>query len=178
MSMRKRALAALVILGAGVAPALAETGPDLGRVATPDEIASYDIDASPDGSGLPPGRGTAKQGEAVYAAQCQGCHGPKGRGGPVMALVGGLGTITSEDKRPLKTVGSYWPYATSLFAYTRRSMPFYKSKSLSIEELYSVTAYVLFLNDLVGENDVIDATTLPQVKMPNRDGFYQWKRGM
>jgi cytochrome c len=165
--------AALALASSAV---LAEESPNLGRVATPEEIASYDIDASPDGSGLPPGSGTAKQGEAVYAEKCLGCHGPKGQNGPVMQLVGGAGSIGVEGK-PLKTVGSFWPYATSVFAYTRRSMPFYSSKSLTNDELYAATAYVLYVNGLVGENDVMNAQTLPRVQMPNRDGFVPFKRG-
>jgi hypothetical protein len=164
------------VLALASSAVLAAESPNLGRVATPEEIASYDIDASPDGSGLPPGSGTAKQGEAVYAEKCLGCHGPKGLNGPVMQLVGGAGTIGVEGK-PLKTVGSFWPYATSVFAYTRRSMPFYNSKSLTNDELYATTAYVLYLIGLVGENDVMNAETLPKVQMPNRDGFVPFKRG-
>jgi mono/diheme cytochrome c family protein len=175
MSTHKR-----LLLLAGVAlastVAMAEEGPNLGRLATPDEIAAYDIDASPDGSGLPPGSGTAKQGEAVYVEKCLGCHGAKGQNGPVMQLVGGAGTIGVEQK-PLKTVGSFWPYATSVFAYTRRSMPFYNSKSLTNDELYATTAYVLYLNGLVGESDVMNAETLPKVQMPNRDGFVPFRPG-
>jgi hypothetical protein len=166
-------LAAVVLVST---TARAEESPNLGRLVTPEEIAAYDIDASPDGSGLPAGSGTAKQGEAVYAEKCLGCHGAKGQNGPVMQLVGGAGTIGVEQK-PLKTVGSFWPYATSVFAYTRRSMPFYNSKSLNNDELYATTAYVLYLNGLVGENDVMDARTLPKVQMLNRDGFVPFKRG-
>ena len=175
MSMRSGFLTAALLLASSFA--LAQESPNLGRVATPEEIAAYDIDASPDGAGLPPGSGTAKQGEAVYAEKCMNCHGPKGKDGPVMQLVGGNGTIGLEEKRPLKTVGSFWPYATSVFAYTRRSMPFYNSKSLSNDELYASTAYVLYLNGIIGENDVMNAQTLPKVQMPNRDGFAPFKRG-
>jgi cytochrome c len=178
-TLKPAALAAAFSLAASTA-ALAQqassTSPNLGRVATPDEIAAYDIDVSPDGQFLPAGSGTPKQGEAVYAQKCMGCHGPGGKGGPVMRLVGGEGTIGIE-KRPLKTVGSFWPYATSLFAYTRRSMPYYDSKSLTNDELYATTAYILFLNGLIGENDVMNAQTLAKVKMPNRDGFFPFKRG-
>jgi cytochrome c len=166
--------AAFIVATSGAA--LAADSPNLGRVATPEEIASYDIDASPDGQGLPPGSGTVKQGEAVYAEKCQGCHGPQGQKGPVMQLVGGFGSIGVKEK-PLKTVGSFWPYATSLFAYTRRSMPFYNAKSLSNDELYAVTAYILHLNGIIGENETMTAETLPKVRMPNRDGFYPFKRG-
>jgi hypothetical protein len=175
MSMYKHTMF-LIAVALASSTVLADESPNLGRAATPEEIASYDIDASPDGSGLPPGSGTAKQGETVYAEKCMSCHGPKGLNGPVMQLVGGTGTIGVEQK-PLKTVGSFWPYATSVFAYTRRSMPYYNTKSLSNDELYAATAYVLYLNSLVGENDVMNAQTLPKVRMPNRNGFTPFKRG-
>jgi hypothetical protein len=176
MSMHKHLIPIAAAIAMASSTVLADESPNLGRVATPEEIAAYDIDASPDGSGLPPGSGTAKQGEAVYADKCLGCHGPKGLNGPVMQLVGGGCTIGVEGK-PLKTVGSFWPYATSVFAYTRRSMPFYNAKSLSNDELYAATAYVLYINGIIGENDVMDAKTLPKVQMPNRDGFYPFTRG-
>lgn len=175
MSMRNHLLTTAFILAVATSARAADT-PNLGRVATPEEIASYDIDASPDGQGLPPGSGTAKQGGSVYAEKCQGCHGPKGQNGPVMQLVGGEGTIGVE-RRPLKTVGSFWPYATSVFAYTRRSMPFYNSKSLSNDELYAVTAYILYLNGIIGEDETMNAETLPKVRMPNRAGFFPFKPG-
>jgi mono/diheme cytochrome c family protein len=178
MFMRKRLLMAALALAGMSGAALAEDIPQLGRVATPEEMSSWDIDASPDGTGLPPGSGMPKQGEAIYVAQCQSCHGVKGVGGPTIRLAGGQGTIVgSADVRPIKTIGSYWPYATSVFAYIRRSMPFYNAKSLSNDELYAVTAYLLQLNGLIGENDVMNAQTLPKVQMSNRDGFFLWKRG-
>jgi len=175
MSTHKQ-LVLLAVLALASTAAIAEESPNLGRLATPDEIAAYDIDASPDGSGLPLGSGTAKQGASVYAEKCLSCHGPEGQKGPVMQLVGGTGTI-GVGQKPLKTVGSFWPYATSLFAYTRRSMPFYDSKSLTNDQLYATTAYVLYLNGLIGENEAMNAETLPKVQMPNRDGFVPFKRG-
>ena len=154
-----------------------EKTPMLGRVATPEEIASYDIDANPDGSGLPPGSGTPAQGAVIYAEKCQGCHGEKGKG-PNYALVGGIGTIGKGDHhKPLKTVASFWPYATSVFAYVRRSMPYWESKSLTPDELYAVTAYILALDNIIGQNDVMDKSTLPKVQMPNKDGFFRWTPG-
>jgi cytochrome c len=127
---------------------------------------------------LPPGRGTPVEGAAVYAAKCQACHGEKGAGKPNDTLVGGFGTIAS-DKPAVKTVGSYWPYATTLFDYVRRAMPYNATKSLSNDELYAVSAYLLNLNGVIGNDDVMDAQSLPKVKMPNRDGFIlfpgQWK---
>ena len=113
----------------------------------------------------------------IYAEKCQGCHGEQGKG-PNYALAGGIGSIGKGDHhKPLKTVNSFWPYATSVFAYVRRSMPYWESKSLTPDELYAVTAYILALNNLVGENDVMDAGTLPKVQMPNKDGFFRWTPG-
>jgi mono/diheme cytochrome c family protein len=155
--------------------ALAE-GPGLGRVATPDEIASWDVSIGPDGAGLPPGRGTPKQGETVFAEKCVACHGEKGAGKPNDQLVGGRGSLSGEQA-PVKTVGSFWPYATTLFDYVRRAMPLNAPKSLSNEEVYAVSAYILQLNGIIGEADAMDAQTLPQVQMPNRDGFIVFSRG-
>jgi cytochrome c len=175
--MRKHLLAAASVLVL-VNAAFAET-PNLGKVATPEEIESYDLTVDPNGDGLPPGSGTPKQGEAVYAAKCIACHGEKGVGGQADRLSGGQGTIAyakDVEKRPIKTIGSFWPYATSVFAYIRRAMPFAEPKSLTPDELYAVTAYLLQINGIIGENDTMDAKTLPQVKMPNRDGFYPFAR--
>jgi cytochrome c len=166
------AASALLVLSSA---ALAE-GPGLGRVATPDEIASWDISIGPDGAGLPTGEGTPKQGEAVYAEKCIACHGEKGAGKPNDQLVGGRGSL-SGAQAPVKTVGSFWPYATTLFDYVRRAMPLNAPKSLSDEEVYAVSAYILRLNGIIGEADAMDAQTLPQVQMPNRDGFIIFSRG-
>ena len=122
-------------------PAIADS-PNLGQVATPEQIASWDTSIGPDGAGLPAGHGTATQGEAVYNEFCSGCHGEKGVGKPNDRLVGGQGTLAG-DQAPVKTVGSYWPYATTLFDYTRRAMPWNAPKSLSDEQVYAVTAYIL-----------------------------------
>jgi len=164
--------ASLLVLSSA---ALAD-GPGLGRVASPDEIASWDISIGPDGAGLPPGRGTPKQGEAVYAEKCVACHGEKGAGKPNDQLVGGRGSL-SGDQAPVKTVGSFWPYATTLFDYVRRAMPLNAPKSLSDDEVYAVSAYILQLNGIIGEAEAMDAQTLPQVQMPNRDGFIVFSRG-
>jgi S-disulfanyl-L-cysteine oxidoreductase SoxD len=165
------ATASLLVLSSS---ALAE-GPGLGRVASPDEIASWDISIGPDGAGLPPGRGTPKQGETVYAEKCVACHGEKGAGKPNDQLVGGRGSL-SGDQAPVKTVGSFWPYATTLFDYIRRAMPLNAPKSLSDDEVYAVSAYILQLNGIIGDADAMDAQTLPQVQMPNRDGFINFMR--
>src|ERR1700736_6385990 len=175
MSTHSRVLAAAVALAIVSSAALAD-GPNLGRVVAPEEVAPWDISVSPDGAGLPPGSGTPKQGEAVYASKCLACHGEKGAGRPNDALVGGIGSLPG-DKPPVRTVGSYWPYATTIFDYVRRAMPYNESKSLTNDEVYAVTAYILQLNGIIGENDVINAQTLPKVRMPNRDGFVTFARG-
>ena len=123
-------------------PAALAQAPQFGQPIAPSDIAPWDISIGPDGAGLPPGRGTATQGEAIYAAKCQACHGEKGTGKPNDPLVGGMGTL-APDKVPMKTVGSYWPYATTLFDYVRRAMPFQESQSLTGDELYAVSAYIL-----------------------------------
>jgi mono/diheme cytochrome c family protein len=175
MSMRSRLLAAASTLAVVSNAALAEN-PNLGRVATPEEIASWDISIGPDGAGLPPGSGTPQQGEAVYTAKCLVCHGEKGAGKPNDMLVGGRGTLAG-DQPPVKTLGSFWPYATTLFDYVRRAMPLNESKSLGNDEVYAVVAYLLQLNGIIGENETINAQTLPEVRMPNRDGFLIFSRG-
>ena len=157
-----------------VVPASAQT-PQFGQPIAPADIAAWDISIGPDGVGLPPGRGTAAQGEVVYAAKCQACHGEEGAGSPNDALVGGIGSL-APGKTPLKTIGSYWPYATTLFDYVRRAMPFPDSKSLSSDELYAVSAYILTLNGIIGANDVLDAQSLPKVMMPNQNGFIPFPR--
>ncbi len=141
----------------------------LGRQATEAEIRAWDIDVSPNGDGLPPGRGSVKQGAAVFAKKCAACHGPTGVEGPNDRLVGGQGTLATS--RPIKTIGSYWPYATTLFDYIRRAMPFSAPQSLTSDEVYAVVAWLLYRNGIVDEHAVFDARTLPAVQMPNRHGF-------
>jgi cytochrome c len=149
-------------------------GPNLGRAAAAEEIAAWDISIPPSGAGLPAGSGSVKQGAAVYVANCQACHGEKGAGKPADALVGGIGTLASNN--PVRTVGSYWPYATTLFDYVRRAMPTTAPMSLTNDEVYAVSAYILNLNGIIAADAVMNAQTLPQVKMPNRDGFVDWSR--
>jgi S-disulfanyl-L-cysteine oxidoreductase SoxD len=142
-----------------------------GRPATPQEIAAADIDVHPDGTGLPPGRGSVADGAALYAGTCAACHGERGEKplDPTLRLTGGQGTLATP--KAVQTIGSYWPYATTLFDYIRRAMPFPAPRSLSDGQVYAVTAYLLFLNGIVPENAVLDAATLPKVQMPNRNGF-------
>jgi len=141
----------------------------VGRTPTPDELRAIDIEVTPDGKGLRHGSGTAAAGKDVYTRRCETCHGPTGKEGPQDVLAGGQGSLTTS--RPQKTVGSYWPYATTLWDYINRAMPFDHPSTLTADEVYAATAYVLFLNGIVGEKDVLNETTLPQIKMPNRNGF-------
>lgn len=141
----------------------------VGRAPTAQELKAVDIDVLPDGRGLPPGSGTARVGRETYTSRCVTCHGPTGKEGPQDILAGGQGSLNTST--PLKTVGSYWPYATTLWDYLRRAMPFDHPGTLTIDQVYATTAYVLFLNGIVGEDDVIDQATLPRVEMPNRKGF-------
>jgi cytochrome c len=140
-----------------------------GRAPTPDELKAIDIEVTPDGKGLAPGSSTAAAGKSVYTRRCETCHGPTGKEGPQDVLVGGQGSLATS--KPQKTVGSYWPYATTLWDYIRRAMPFEHPGTLTADEVYGATAYVLFMNGIVKEQDVIDQSTLALVKMPNRNGF-------
>ena len=142
----------------------------VGRPPGPDEVRGLGAAIAPDGDGLPQGSGTVAEGRTVYTDRCATCHGPNGEGGGAgAALVGGQGTLATT--RPLKTVGSFWPQATTVWDYVNRAMPFDRPGALKPEEVYAVVAYILNLNGIVGEDAVMNATTLPAVKMPNRDGF-------
>jgi len=144
----------------------------VGRTPAPEEIRAMDISILPDGTGLPEGQGTAAEGREVYARRCARCHGPKGQGGdePKQSpLVGGRGTLKSP--KPLKTVGSYWPYAPSVWDYVNRAMPLDRPGTLTHNQVYSLVAFIFSMNGIIGENDVLDAKTLAKIRMPNRDGF-------
>jgi len=171
-TLNRLAICIALALAGSLAAAHAQ---QFGKPIAPADIEPWDISIGPDGAGLPPGRGTSAQGAAVYETKCQACHGEKAAGGPNDALVGGIGSLAA-GKTPVKTVGSYWPYATTLFDYIRRAMPFPESKSLSNDEIYAVSAYILHLNGIIGAADVLDAQSLPKVKMPNREGFVRFPR--
>jgi mono/diheme cytochrome c family protein len=146
----------------------------IGRAATPDEIKAVNIDVNPTGAGLPPGSGTAAQGAAVFAKQCASCHGPKGEGlPPIPKLVGPQPTdfTFGDDPKLTKTIGNYWPYATTLYDYINRAMPFATPGILPPNDVYSVVAYLLAENGIIKPTDVMDASSLPKVKMPSRDRF-------
>jgi cytochrome c len=153
---------------------LAQKPLGIGRAATADEIKAIDIDVMPDGRGLPVGRGTAAEGQAIYAAKCQSCHGTSGAGSTAERLVGrdsGPNWNFATDPKLVKTVGNYWPYATTLYDYTYRAMPFMQPGTLTPNETYALTAYILALNKIVPEDAVLDQTALPKVVMPSRDKF-------
>ena len=152
-----------------VAQTPSEATYDIGRAVAPLEISSWGSNIGPNGDGLPPGGATAAEGRRSYQRWCARCHGISGTEGPDSPLVGGRGSLASES--PLKTVGSYWPFATTLWDYINRAMPFDQPGGLSPDEVYGSLAYVLFLNEIVGEDERLDASSVPEVQMPNRDGF-------
>jgi len=165
---------ALLLIAACSAAGLLRSadGPKLGRELTPEEVRKVDITVAPDGSGLPPGSGSVAAGAAIYAQKCQGCHGQDGAGKPQDQLTGGVGSLASG--KPVKTPVSFWPSATTLFDYIRRAMPISAPQSLTNNEVYAVTAYLLSIDGVVSKDAVLDAKSLQQVKMPNREGFVRW----
>jgi len=162
--------AILVVAAAAVTTLSAQsTGYQVGRPPTPQEMRDLGSAIAPDGTGLPAGSGTVAAGRELFAAQCARCHGPNGEGDVGARLVGGQGTLATP--RPLKTVGSFWPYSTTLWDYVNRAMPFDRPGLLEPSEVYAAVAYVLNLNGIIAAEQVMDATSLAKVKMPNRDGF-------
>lgn len=181
-SSSRAALAAALALIAGSAAAQDRTLPGqpsialpvqslgIGRAATKEQIKGWDIDVRPDGHGLPPGKGSVKDGEALYQDRCASCHGEFGEGKDRWpALIGGSGKLTDDD--PKKGVGNYWPYATTLFDYIKRAMPFGNAQSMSDDEVYAITAYVLHLNDVLKQDAVLDRDALLKIKLPNGANF-------
>ncbi len=169
--LRGYLIPAVIVVLASAASALAQSGPSLGEPVTAEEVAEWDISIAPDGATLPPGQGAATRGKQVYQDRCLRCHGEGATGGEGLAdpLVGGIGSLASAS--PVKTVGSFWPYATTLFDYIRRAMPYDRPMSLRNEDVYAVTAYILVLNEIIEPTDVLDSRSLPKVEMPNREGF-------
>lgn len=170
------ALAALLSLTAlascsSIAPGgqYAEASHDIGTPLTDQDLAAWNIDVAPDGRGLPAGSGDVATGAHLFAAKCAACHGAQGQGGLGDPLIGGQGTLASA--KPKRTVGSYWPYATTLFDYIRRAMPYNAPESLSADEVYALSAFLLNQNGIVPANTRLDAASLPRVVMPNHDGF-------
>jgi S-disulfanyl-L-cysteine oxidoreductase SoxD len=169
------AAAALSLLPCAAQTQKAQQGqqhPNLGRPLKPEEVQKLDITVFPDGRGLPPGSGSVGTGATVYAQKCQACHGQQGQGGPMERLTGGVGTLATD--KAIKTPVSYWPNATTIFDYIRRAMPINTPQSLTNDETYAVTAYLLSIDGIVPKEAVLDAKSLPQVKMPNRDGFARY----
>jgi S-disulfanyl-L-cysteine oxidoreductase SoxD len=166
MSLHREFALAAIVVGSLSPPGWSE---DFGRPATPADIKLWDIDVRPDGQGLPDGSGTVAHGKEVYQQNCEVCHGANGVGGIYDRLAGGQGTLATD--RPIKTIGSYWPYATTLFDYIHRAMPFPAPGSLSNDDTYAVVAYLLSLNGILPTDGKVDRQTLPKIAMPNRDGF-------
>ena len=160
-----------VVLLAVCATARAQmpTYSNIGRAPTEEEIRAWDTAISLDGKELPPGKGTAKDGAPIYARKCAPCHGPTGEEGPLVRLVGGQGTLTT--LRPVRTVGSYWAFATSVWDYINRAMPPKEERSFTPDQVYALTAFLLYRNGIIAENDIMDAMSLPKIQMPNRNGF-------
>lgn len=140
-----------------------------GEPASEEDIARVYLSIMPDGENLPDGSGTAEEGEALYQLHCSSCHGVEGEGGLANKLVGGRGTLAGDA--PVKTLGSYWPYATTVFNYVRRSMPYLTPMSLSDDDYYAITAFLLNKNDIIAADTELNRNTLPDIAMPNRDGF-------
>jgi S-disulfanyl-L-cysteine oxidoreductase SoxD len=159
MYMRK-GLAVVIPLACALGAAAAADRPGLGKPVSETDLALWDISIGPDGAGLPPGSGTPAQGAIVYAQKCELCHGKEGQNGPNAALSG-----------PQRTVANYVPHATTIFDFTRRAMPWPQPKSLTSDEVYALTAYILARNKVIGDNETMNAETLPKVQMPNRNAF-------
>ncbi|MFN4142108.1 c-type cytochrome [Aestuariivirga sp.] len=171
LRLNSTALAVMIGLGVGFGTqAHAQQRYGIGEEPSAEQISGWDIDVRPDGAGLPGGRGSVSEGQQIYEAKCVACHGVSGEEGPMDRLVGGKDSL--DTSKPVKTVGSYWPYAATLFDYVHRAMPFDQPQSLADNEVYAVSAYILHLNGLVPEDAVLDARSLPQVQMPNEDGFF------
>jgi S-disulfanyl-L-cysteine oxidoreductase SoxD len=169
MATPRSALLGIAILLGSAGPSCAAERYGIGRPATAAEIAGWNIDIDREGRKLPPGSGSVAHGREVFETQCASCHGARGEGGIGDKLVGGQGTLASS--KPVKTVGSFWPYASTLFDYIRRAMPMNAPQSLSNDDVYAVSAYILNLNGVIADGATLDASSLAAIRMPNRDGF-------
>jgi S-disulfanyl-L-cysteine oxidoreductase SoxD len=165
--------AAILLVSVNVALAQTSSYSHIGRTPSKEEIAAWDISVGPDGKGLPEGHGNAKEGAAIFLEKCAVCHGPEGQGGKIgPRVVGGIAdTETLTTLHPVRSPGGYWPYATSIWDFIRRAMPRGQSGTLTPNEVYAVTAFILFKSNIIQEGDVLDQKTLPKVQMPNRNGF-------
>jgi mono/diheme cytochrome c family protein len=169
-SLERSALAAVTLVSIlCVRGALAQQGPGLGTPISAEDLAPWDISIQPDGAGLPPGSGSVSTGAELYSVHCVACHGAGGAGQPNDRLVGGQGTL--DQLQQVRTIGSFWPYASTVFDYIRRAMPFHAPQSLTNDQVYALTAYLLAENGIVDKNATLDARSLARVRMPNRDGF-------
>lgn len=170
MSMhRSVALLPAILICALLLPPATTAADDLGQPATQSQIKAWNDDVSPSGDNLPPGSGSVSQGQHIYAASCAACHGAQGQGGPMDRLVGGAGSLNTA--KPVKTVGSYWPHATTVFDYIRRAMPFTSPGTLTNDQVYAVAGYILYMNGIVPQNAVMNAKSLAALKMPNQPNF-------
>ena len=169
MCTRRSACAAILAASAIYTSGVFAQSPNLGQRTSEADVAAWDISILPDGTGLPPGSGTPEQGAQIFAAKCALCHGPEAKGGTNAGLVGGAPLTNGIDTA--KTIANFWPFATTLFDFTRRAMPWQQPRSLTNDEVYALTAYILSLNKIIGPTDVMNAQSLPKVRMPNRDGF-------
>lgn len=168
-SLKHTALVAAVVFAALAARAFAQQGPGLGEPISAEDLAPWDISIQPDGAGLPPGSGDVATGAALYGVHCVACHGAGGAGQPNDRLVGGQGTLTQLQQ--VRTIGSFWPHASTVFDYIRRAMPFHAPQSLTNDQVYALTAYLLAENGIIQRSATLDAQSLARVRMPNRDGF-------
>jgi cytochrome c len=171
MRIYNAALLVSLVASPAVAAEPART-PMLGHPASPAVVEAWDISIAPDGTGLPPGQGSVEQGKELFAQVCQTCHNEAGKGQPSDRLTGGIGTLATAV--PVKTVASFWPYATTLFDYVRRAMPLHSPQSLNDNQVYAVVAYLLSVDGIVPATATLDARSLAAIRMPNRDGFVPW----
>jgi mono/diheme cytochrome c family protein len=179
MRFSKFLISGIALLSATAMIAQTPSYTNVGRAPTKEEIQAWDISVGPDGKGLPPGNGTAKEGAPIFAAKCAICHGPNGEGAKIgPRLVGGKADLeTLTTLKPVRTVGGYWPYATTVWDFINRAMPRGQSGTLTANEVYALTAFILAKSEIIKDDEVLDAKTLPKVQMPNHNGFVPQRFG-